>query len=119
MDAASRAIVRYCIHQGHVPLAVHNGFQGFLKGEIHEMKWMDVDGWVSKAGSKIGTNRVEPNEDFGLLAFQMQKYKIHGLILVGGFEAFAALQQMAEAREHYPAFCIPMASILVKQISYI
>ena len=37
-----------------------NGFRGLRDGDVQEMGWMDVSGWVSVGGAEIGTNRYVP-----------------------------------------------------------
>ncbi|KAF9934112.1 6-phosphofructokinase, alpha subunit [Linnemannia zychae] len=111
MNAAVRAAVRYAINKGHVPFAIHNGFPGLIAGQIKELKWMDVDGWITRGGSELGTNRDQPSLDFGMVSYQLQKFNIQSLILVGGFEAYTACLEMNNARDLYPAFCMPMVHI--------
>ncbi|BFZ61228.1 6-phosphofructokinase, alpha subunit [Saitoella coloradoensis] len=109
MNAATRAAARFCLNQGHVPLAVHNGFPGLLRHDsVRELSWIDVDGWEIRGGSEIGTNRSTPDIDLGLAAWAFQKHRFDGLLIIGGFEAFTALGQLRRARASYPAFRIPM-----------
>jgi 6-phosphofructokinase 1 len=111
MNAATRAAVRYCIKQGHHPLAVHNGFRGLLDDNIHELSWLGVDSWMSRGGSELGTNRTLPDVDLGAVAARFQKHSFHALLVIGGFEAFNALLILENGRQHYPAFHIPMAHL--------
>ncbi|KAI8361287.1 phosphofructokinase-domain-containing protein [Mortierella sp. GBAus27b] len=111
MNAAVRAAVRYAITRGHIPLAIQNGFPGLIAGQVKEMKWMDVDGWIARGGSELGTNRDQPSLDLGMVSYQLQKFDIQSLILVGGFEAYTACLEMYNARNSYPAFCMPMVHI--------
>lgn len=116
MNAATRAAVAYCLTRGHTPLAIHNGFAGFARhhgdkplGAIREFDWLEVDGWASKGGSEIGTNRELPSESgMELIASLFKEYTIDGLFIVGGFEGFHALSQLRQAREKYSSLCIPM-----------
>ncbi|KIJ10708.1 6-phosphofructokinase [Paxillus involutus ATCC 200175] len=111
MNAATRAAVRYCIKQGHTPLAVHNGFRGLLDDFIHEPSWLGVDGWTVRGGSELGTNRILPDVDLGAVAARFQEHNFHGLMLIGGFEAFNALLILENGRKHYPSFNIPMVHL--------
>ncbi|TGJ81432.1 hypothetical protein E0Z10_g7342 [Xylaria hypoxylon] len=116
MNAAIRAGVAYCRTRGHVPLAIHNGFAGFARhhgddplGAVRPFDWLEVDGWASKGGSEIGTNRELPEESgMELIADLIKKYKFDALFLIGGFEAFHAVSQLRKARSQYPSLCIPM-----------
>jgi 6-phosphofructokinase 1 len=111
MNAATRAAVRYCIKQGHHPLAVHNGFRGLLDDNIHELSWLGVDAWTSRGGSELGTNRTLPDVDLGAVAARFQEHNFHALLMIGGFEAFNALLILETGRKFYPAFHIPMAHL--------
>lgn len=115
VNAATRAAVAYCLSRGHTPLAIHNGFAGFARhhqdnpGAVREFDWLEVDGWASKGGSEIGMNRELPSESgMSLIASLFEKFKIDGLLIIGGFEGFHALSELRQARETYPSLCIPM-----------
>ncbi|KAI0101386.1 phosphofructokinase-domain-containing protein [Nemania sp. FL0031] len=115
MNAAIRAGVAYCRARGHEPVAIHNGFAGFARhhgdvplGAVRSFDWLEVDGWASKGGSEIGTNRELPEESgMELIASLIKKYKFDALFLIGGFEAFHAIAQLRKARSQYPSLCIP------------
>ncbi|CAJ0923323.1 8748_t:CDS:10 [Entrophospora sp. SA101] len=108
MNAATAAAVRYALNRGHIPVAIFNSFKGLLEDNLREFSWIDVDGWTPKGGSELGTNRSEPDTDIGMVAFQFQKHRIDALLLIGGFEAYSSLIKLNNARNIYPAFCIPM-----------
>ncbi|KAB5559902.1 6-phosphofructokinase [Coniochaeta sp. 2T2.1] len=116
MNAAVRAAVAYCISRGHQAVAIHNGFAGFARhhgdkplGAVRPFDWLEVDGWASKGGSEIGTNRELPAESgMDLIAELIAQYKLDGLFLVGGFEAYTAVTQLRKARAQFPSLCIPM-----------
>ncbi|KAL8911888.1 MAG: hypothetical protein Q9171_003015 [Xanthocarpia ochracea] len=116
MNAATRAAVAYCLTRGHTPVALHNGFPGLCRhhddqpiGSVREMSWLDVEGWVSKGGSEIGTNRALPSDDMPKTAWCFENYRIDALFIVGGFEAFTAVSELRKARTEYAAFRIPIA----------
>jgi 6-phosphofructokinase 1 len=116
MNAAVRAGVAYCISRGHEAVAIHNGFAGFARhhddkpiGAVREFDWLEVDGWASKGGSEIGTNRELPSESgMDIIADLIERYEFDALFLVGGFEAYHAMSQLRAARDQYPSLCIPM-----------
>ncbi|KAH8907423.1 6-phosphofructokinase-like protein [Coniochaeta sp. PMI_546] len=116
MNAAVRAAVAYCLSRGHQAVAIHNGFAGFARhhgdkplGSVRPFDWLEVDGWASKGGSEIGTNRELPNESgMDLIASLIGQYELDALFLVGGFEAFNAISQLRKARDRFPSLCIPM-----------
>lgn len=116
MNSATRAAVAYCLSRGHTPIAIHNGFPGLCRhhddkplGSVREVEWLDVEGWASKGGSEIGTNRGLPDDDFEQTARCFELYRFDALFIIGGFEAFTALSQLRTARPKYSAFDIPMA----------
>ena len=117
MNAATRAAVAYCLSRGHTPWAIHNGFPGLVRhhkdkplGSVRKVNWLDVEGWISKGGSEIGTNRDLPSKvGIGETAGCFQEWNFDGLFMIGGFEAFTALSELRKARPDYPAFRIPMA----------
>lgn len=112
MNSAIRAMAAYCFSRGHKPYAIHNGWTGLARHEsVRELTWLEVEEWMIRGGCEIGTNRNLPDTDIGMIAYYFQKYKFDGLIIVGGFEAFASLHQLEEARASYPAFRIPMVCI--------
>ncbi|KAI8064680.1 6-phosphofructokinase [Gongronella butleri] len=116
MNAATRSVARHALGRGHVPVAIYNGFDGLLNGSVRELSWIDVDGWTGVGGSYLGTNRHVPGSakktiDLGMVAYQMQHFKLQGLVIVGGFEAYASLVNLHDAREKYPALRVPLCVI--------
>lgn len=113
MNSAIYAMATYCMSRGHTPYAIHNGFSGLARHEsVRSIDWLTIEGWTSVGGSEIGTNRATPEDtDLGMIAYYFEKYQFDGLILVGGFEAFASLEQLERARSMYPSFRIPMVLI--------
>ncbi|KAF2444846.1 6-phosphofructokinase [Karstenula rhodostoma CBS 690.94] len=115
MNAATRAAVAYCLARGHTPVALNNGFPGLIRhhsdkplGAVREISWLDAESWANKGGSEIGTNRGLPSEDLETVSYVFKTYKIQALFVVGGFEAFTAVSELRQGREHYKAFKIPM-----------
>jgi 6-phosphofructokinase 1 len=109
MNTAVRAAVRLGIDKGHTMLAVHNGFQGLLDGDVQGMDWMSVSGWVSRGGAELGTTRKVPEgADYYLLARQLEAHQIDGLLMIGGWSGYQAAYQLFSRREDFPAFDIPI-----------
>ncbi|XP_075968627.1 ATP-dependent 6-phosphofructokinase, platelet type isoform X1 [Anarhichas minor] len=111
MNAAVRSAVRVGISEGHKMFAVSDGFEGFSKGQIKEIKWADVGGWTGQGGSLLGTKRTLPAKHVDKIAEQMREHNINALLIVGGFEAFESLLQLYEARATHEDFCIPMCML--------
>ncbi|ELU13881.1 hypothetical protein CAPTEDRAFT_175923 [Capitella teleta] len=112
MNAAMRAFVRLALAKGFGVLGIRYGFEGLLNDNVHPLSWVEVQAWAGVGGTKLGTTRVMPHE-VGLdkVAAKLKKYNVHGLLCIGGFEAFHSVLAMADAREKYPEFCIPMTVI--------
>ncbi|XP_063159489.1 ATP-dependent 6-phosphofructokinase, platelet type isoform X2 [Candoia aspera] len=111
MNAAVRSAVRLGITEGHKMLAVTDGFEGFSRGEIKEIKWGDVGGWTGQGGSILGTKRTLPGKYLEEIAEQMRTHNINALLVIGGFEAYLGLLELSAAREKYEAFGIPMVMV--------
>ncbi|XP_046879353.1 ATP-dependent 6-phosphofructokinase, platelet type isoform X1 [Hypomesus transpacificus] len=111
MNAAVRSAVRVGISEGHKMFAVNDGFEGFYKGQIKEIKWADVGGWTGQGGSLLGTKRTLPAKHLEKLAEQMRINNINALLVIGGFEALECLLQLYEARSSYEEYCIPMCML--------
>ncbi|KAG5265277.1 hypothetical protein AALO_G00240470 [Alosa alosa] len=111
MNAAVRSAVRVGITEGHRMMAVQDGFEGFAKGQIKEIKWGDVGGWTGQGGSLLGTKRTLPAKHIDKIAEQMRIHRINALLVIGGFEAYLGLQELLAARDSYDPFCVPMVMV--------
>ncbi|ODV61737.1 6-phosphofructokinase subunit beta [Ascoidea rubescens DSM 1968] len=113
MNSATYSMATYCMSRGHKPFGIYNGFTGLTRHEsIKPLNWLEIINWNNAGGSELGTNRTVPEEsDIGLIAYYFTKYKIDGLIIVGGFEAYTSLHQLERNRVNYPAFRIPIILI--------
>ncbi len=112
MNTAVRVAVRLGLDRGHTMLAVQNGFQGLIDGDIQEMDWMSVSAWVSKGGAELGTNhRVPEGADFYMIARQLESHRIDGLLMIGGWSGYQAAFQLCSKRDDFPAFRIPIVCL--------
>ncbi|MBN1659690.1 MAG: 6-phosphofructokinase [Anaerolineae bacterium] len=112
MNTAVRAAVRLGLDKGHTLLAVRNGFEGLIEGDIHEMNWMSVSGWVSKGGAELGTNRRLPDgADYYLIARQIEQERIDALLIIGGWTAYQGAYRLLQNRDSFPAFNIPIVCL--------
>jgi 6-phosphofructokinase 1 len=117
MNTAVHAAARLAIDQGHIVLGVQNGFQGLIDGsqQIEEFNWMSVHGWGSMGGSQLGTSRVLPaGAQIEAIARTIRGHGIDGLMVIGGWSAYEAAQQLHAARGehealHIPIICMPAA----------
>eukprot|EP00730_Choanoeca_flexa_P002949 TRINITY_DN11238_c0_g2_i3.p1 TRINITY_DN11238_c0_g2~~TRINITY_DN11238_c0_g2_i3.p1 ORF type:complete len:863 (+),score=216.72 TRINITY_DN11238_c0_g2_i3:65-2590(+) len=114
MNAACKAVVRDLINGGHNVYGSVGALEGIASGNLITMTWSSVKGWASKGGAALGTNRVLPSEmENGLdrIAAQLRDFKIHALMVAGGFEAYQGMLELVEARATHKEFCIPMALV--------
>eukprot|EP01137_Pigoraptor_chileana_P010403 Opistho-2@59975 len=114
MNAAARAAVRIAIYSGHTVYGAKDGFEGLASGNIVKMTWASVNTWMDKGGAELGTNRTQPSAaGLAAIAASLRLHKIHGIIVIGGFEGFTGLLELVRSREKYPEFCVPMYSALI------
>lgn len=109
MNTAARAAVRMGLHLGYEVLGVQGSFEGLIAGSVKPLAWEDVEGWGFSGGAEIGTRRPIPSvEQFYSLGRSIENNRIDGMIVVGGYNAYLAVQKMFNERDRYPAFNIPM-----------
>ncbi|XP_067308784.1 ATP-dependent 6-phosphofructokinase, platelet type isoform X3 [Pseudorasbora parva] len=111
MNAAVRSAIRVGITEGHTMFAVSDGFEGFYKGQIKEIKWGDVGGWTGQGGSLLGTKRTLPAKHIDKIAEQMRIHNINALLVIGGFEAYLGLMELQAARSKHTELCVPMVMV--------
>lgn len=110
MNAAVRSFTRNVISHGEVVLGIHEGIDGLIEGQVAPIPWNEVAGWVNQGGANLGTRRTLPADgnNMELSVEKFREYKIQALLIVGGFEAFQAGMQFAEARSKYSELRIPI-----------
>jgi 6-phosphofructokinase 1 len=112
MNAAVRAAVRLGLDRGHHMVGVRNSIQGLINDDMHEFKWMDVDGWAQMGGAELGTTRKVPSgSDFYTIARTIEERKIDGILFIGGWAGYDAMQHLVKERDNFPAFNIPMVCL--------
>ena len=112
MNNAVRAAVRLGLDRGYTVLAVQNGFRGLRDGDIQEMGWMDVSGWVSDGGAEIGTNRYVPSgAAIAQIAKQVAAHRINGLLMAGGWAGYQAAYELHRHRQQFAALDIPIVCL--------
>jgi 6-phosphofructokinase 1 len=112
MNTAVRVAVRVGIDRGHTVLAVRRGFEGLRNGDVDEMDWMSVSGWVSRGGADLGTSRFRPDaDDLGAIAEQLEAHRIDGVLVVGGWSGYETAHQLYAHREEYPALATPIVCL--------
>jgi len=112
MNTVVRAAVRWGSDQGHTMLGIYNGFPGLIKGDLKELSWMDVSGWVGQGGAEIGTNRAVPSEgDYYSIARTIEEGRIDGLLVVGGESGYDSVYEMFGRQKEFPTFRLPIVCL--------
>ena len=112
MNTAVRAAVRLGLDRGHFMLGIQNSFKGLIAGDIKEMDWMSVNGWATKGGAELGTNRTLPSGgDFYAIARTIEEHMIEGLLIIGGWTGYQAAHELYRKRDQFPAFNIPIVCL--------
>ncbi len=112
MNNAIRTAVRIAMDQGHTVLGVEDGINGLIKGELREFSWMDVEEWNNRGGTALGTNRKLPEEkDFYSIAKTIEEHKIDGLLMIGGWTGYQAIESLFLMRRNFKTFNLPMLCI--------
>ena len=109
MNTAARAAERLGLTRGLNIVGVDGGFPGLIEGNVRDLSWADVEGWAGEGGAELGTRRRIPEVDeLYALGRSIEKLEIDALLVIGGFNAYLALQMLDAERTRYPAFDIPM-----------
>ncbi|MGE2719315.1 6-phosphofructokinase [Mycolicibacterium celeriflavum] len=109
MNAAVRAAIRLGRDWGYSVVAAKNGFRGLRDGDVQEMDWMDISGWVSEGGAEIGTNRYVPGPAaIAQIADQIAAHRIDGLLMAGGWSGYRAAHELHRHKQEYAALDIPI-----------
>ncbi len=109
MNTAVRAALRLTLDRGHHVLGVRNSFRGLVDGDFSDMGWMSVNGWASRGGAELGTNRKQPaDRELYTIARQIEKNEIDGILMIGGWSGYEAVAKLHSERDRFPAFNLPM-----------
>ena len=91
MNAVIRAIVRSCVYNNIIPVAIHKGYDGLINGSFEEMNARSVKGIINKGGTIIKTAR---SAEFRTKSGRKKAYNnliknsLDALIVVGGDGTF-------------------------------
>ncbi len=112
MNTAVRAAVRLGMDQGNTMLAVTNGFRGLARGEIRELDWMDVTGWVARGGAELATSRFVPDrQQLAAIAEQVRAHDIDGMLVIGGWTGYHAAYAVHAARHEHDGLDLPIVCL--------
>lgn len=112
MNNAIRTVIRVAMNQGYKVVGIEDGVDGLVAGRFREFSWMEVDNWAGSAGTKLGTNRKLPTEkDYYRIAVNLEKNRISGLLILGGWTAFTLATELHKHRDTFEIFRIPLICI--------
>ena len=112
MNTAARSAVRMGISRGWTMLGIENSWAGLIDGKVRDLAWSDVEGWAFEGGSVLGTRREIPAvEQYYAIGRAIEHHQIDALLVIGGVNAYLAVQEMHAERSRYPAFDIPMVLV--------
>lgn len=96
MNAAVRTFARLVRQRGLVPLAMHDGLEGILRGEPVELSWLDTEDLNALGGTVLGSSRWWPRvgKEVSELDRRLSEHRIDGVLLVGGYEALRTAAQI-------------------------
>jgi len=112
MNTAARVAVRVGMDRGHTMLGIRDGFRGLADGAIEELDWMSVNGWVSRPGAELGTNRFVPRpEDMPRLAAELRSHDVDGLLMIGGWAGYVGAHALTTHSTDQPELSIPIVCV--------
>ena len=97
MNNAIRAVTRTAIANGMTVMAIRNGYQGLIDGDIEEMQLRSVSNILDRGGTFLKTARcLEFKTEEGVMkAVQTCKdFGIEGLVVIGGDGSFRGAKDM-------------------------
>ncbi len=112
MNTVVRVAVRAGMDLGHTVLGVKRGFRGLARGEVEEMDWMSVSGWVGRGGAELGTSRsVASPEMLADVADQIRAHRIDGILMAGGWAGYQSAYELQTLADVHPALKIPIVCL--------
>ena len=112
MNTAAKTAVWLGIPRGFSMVGIHDGFIGLAHGDTTQLTWKDVDGWSQEGGAVLGTRRHIPRvEELYAISRSLESARIDGLLVIGGWNAYEAVQLMNDERSRYPGLQIPIICV--------
>ena len=108
MNAAVRAAYRMARHLGLEIVAIHDGYQGLLDGQIETLDSQQIDGIERMGGTVLGTSRsAEFRTPQGIERSlrQLDRQNIEGLVIIGGEGSFKGAYALHQ--RDYPVVGVP------------
>ncbi|MGC9964719.1 MAG: 6-phosphofructokinase [Syntrophobacteraceae bacterium] len=112
MNAALSIAARYVLNNGVRALGSRDEFYGLIHGDLIDLDWNEVVGWVGQPSSNIGTARFDlADGDFDRIAENIKKFNIKGIIAIGGLGTYQRIESFVEMRDRFPEFNLPIMLI--------
>ncbi|KFO73145.1 6-phosphofructokinase, muscle type, partial [Cuculus canorus] len=118
MNAAVRSTVRIGLIHGHRMLAVHDGFEGLAFGQVRSLRNRGCSPKMRPHRERgcwppfqTSAPPTLPKKYFEEISVNISNFGIHGLIIIGGFEAFTGSLELMEGRAKFEELCIPLCII--------
>jgi 6-phosphofructokinase 1 len=108
LNAVIRAVVRSGIKYEYETIGIRNGWLGLIDGDVEPLTDFSVSGILPKGGTILGTSRTNPlkkKEDFQKIKFNLKKFGIQALVVIGGDGTLSAARDVA--KEGIPLVGIP------------
>lgn len=109
MNACIRAITKYCLNLGVVPVGFFDGYQGMIENRFKILDFSDVDNIIQQGGTILGTARSEEfrtKEGRAKAIENLVQNGIDGLICIGGDGTFTGANILSEETK-IPVIGIP------------
>jgi 6-phosphofructokinase 1 len=91
MNACVRAVVRGALYYKVKVFGIRHGYDGMIRGEIHEMQSYSVSNIIQKGGTILKSARSKEfmtKEGRAKAYEQIQKHEIEGIVAIGGNGTF-------------------------------
>ncbi len=109
MNACVRAITKYCLNEGIVPVGFNDGYQGVIDNQFCELTFKDVNNIVQSGGTILGTyrsNQFRTREGRDKAITNLRKNEIDAFICIVGDGTFTGASILSEEM-NIPVIGIP------------
>lgn len=112
MNTTVSIAARCLLNQGLRVAGIQDAFQGFSRGELQDLEWNELIGWVNRPGSELGTARHDLGpQDLESIAATIRGHRVQGLLAIGGLGTYLNVAKLKEARTRFEEFNIPMVLV--------
>lgn len=99
MNACIRAVTRCAIYNGLEVMGIMRGYEGMIDGDFLELKSFSVSNIIQRGGTILKTarsSRFRTPEGMEKAYEQLKKYKIDGVVAIGGDGTFAGANEFGQ-----------------------